>query len=130
MENKFDDEIEGHCEREVRRETTVLDQGFLDDKIEPLVNATIKKYSNIFQLVFKINEFCYRCVSSITKNKISEDKLYVSTMLGEIHNSYQSSILLIQRGLANDAQILMRSIFEKAFKLVAVSKDEKNLLGL
>ena len=105
----------------------ILKNGLLDKNIEFLVDNVRNKYFKQYNLVFSINDLFLKIINENIFNTFSNDReIYIYTTLFEIHSSFQSIILLLERGLLNNAEIILRSIYEKKFKLFAVIKDKRN----
>lgn len=105
----------------------VLKNGLLDKNIEIIVDNIRDKYSKQYNLVFSINDLFLKIIDENIFNTFSSDReIYIYTTLFEIHSSFQSIILLLERGLLNNAEIILRSIYEKKFKLFAIIKDKNN----
>lgn len=105
----------------------ILKNGFLDEKLELSVKDLRSSYANEYQMIKELNELMYEIEKEFIGKESSTRDIYVYTIFSQIHNSCQTYILLIERGLYADSQIILRSIYEKIFKLMIVIKDESYL---
>lgn len=92
-----------------------------------IVGNLRKKHVEQYKLVFKISELVDEIVADEECNKFINDReKYIITTLYDCYATFSSEILLLERGLASDYCILLRSFYEKKFKLYAVIKDKRN----
>lgn len=105
------------------KETIELNNGFLDDNLNFEVNRIRKENLEAYQLVEELNKLLYEIEQSFIKENASKDELYVYTTFNQIHISCQTYIILIERGLYGDSQIILRAIYEKIFNLKMVMLD-------
>lgn len=105
----------------------ILKNGLLDNNIDVIINKKRKEFDKLYQIIFELNDLFLQIINNNIINSFSYDKdIYIYTTLFEIHSSFQSIIILLERGLENNAEILLRSLFEKKFKLFAVIKNDIN----
>lgn len=100
---------------------------FLDTNIKKFVKQVRKKYSLIFKAIFSFNNLSKDIEKHFVKENVKDVDIYVFTIFNKIHNIFQSAVLLTERGLCNDALILLRTMYESIFKMKYAIKEEKNL---
>lgn len=108
----------------------ILEQDFLDEKIYVLVKEIREKHKSLYDQIFKINELFLKDIyNSFDKsmNNIDDSEIYIQANIAEIHKSFQSTIILFERGLHNDAMIILRGIYEKTFVLKAIINNPENI---
>lgn len=59
--------------------------------------------------------------ASVNANDLQQ--LLLATLLHRALTSYQASVILAQRGLPQEAQVMLRTLLEVTFKIVAIAKD-------
>lgn len=94
------------------------ENGYLGKQAEVWRNETIDKYKDYFSFANDANQFA-------NKHKFDFDFTYcrrdivLSSSLSRILTSFQSSIILLSFGLLNEAEVVLRSMMEATFILVA-----------
>ncbi len=99
--------------------------GFLSKDVEKYKENHRKKNKRIFQLCETLNRFSH---SIMWKIKVTNEYLpgilsacaYVRVM-----SNFQSIIILAEYGLINEAKIILRSLVEGMFLMVAITKEKE-----
>ena len=100
--------------------------GFLDNNAHLMINDIRKEHSEQYKLVFEIIEFIDKIMSDEECKKYSNDReKYIIGTFYDCYATYSSEILLLERGLISDYCILLRTFYEKKFKLFAVIRNKK-----
>lgn len=102
----------------------ILKNGFLDEKLELSVKDLRFAHKDAYHMASELNELMYEIEQEFIGKESTSIELYIYTVFSQIHNSCQTYILLVERGLYADSQIILRSIYEKIFKLMIVIEDE------
>lgn len=105
----------------------ILKNGFLDEKLELSVKDLRLAHKDAYHMARELNELMYEIEKEFIGKKSTSRDLYIYTVFSQIHNSCQTYILLVERGLYADSQIILRSIYEKIFKLMIVIEDAEYL---
>ena len=104
-----------------------LADGFLDKDLIFEVDKIRNDNKKLYDIIKKINITFYSLEMHFEKSNPSNVDLYVFTTFSQIHISFQSCVLLLERGLYEDFQIILRSIYDKIFKCLYVLEDKNNL---
>lgn len=104
-----------------------LKNGFLDDDLNIEVDRKRKENEDAYKVVEEFNLLMYEIEKKFKKDNATNRDLYVFTVFEQIHIPSQTYIILIERGLYSDAQIILRSIYEKILNLKIVIADENYL---
>lgn len=104
-----------------------LENGFLDYNLNIEVNRKRQENKDVYKLAEEFNVLMYEIEKNFKKDNATNRDLYVFTVFNQIHVSSQTYIILIERGLYTDAQIILRSIYEKLLNLKIVIEDENYL---
>ena len=100
---------------------------FLDSKAYIAVNDLRKKHKKHFELIYKIVELINLIRTDNMCVKFNDDReKYIIATFYECYSTFSSEILLLERGLVTDFNILFRSFYEKKFKLFSVIKNKRN----
>lgn len=103
----------------------ILKNGFIDSYINEVANNIRRKNKDYYDTIYKYNQLGYK----IRKAFIGESniiELYIYSTFNQIHNSFQSYVLLLERGAYDDAHIIFRSMYDKFIDLVFVISDNEN----
>ena len=93
----------------------VLENGFLDDKMDYVINDIKKKNKKYFELAYAYNNFCYRIIERYKGIEIdtnNKELLYLLPAFGEVNKQYQASIILLQYGFSNNFENNLRCMLE------------------
>lgn len=105
----------------------IIPQGFLDDNtMIPFEACCVSKNATEFNFANKLNGFTYSIFDLLhgtsKPKELITDYLIANYVL--IHKSFQAALILLKKGLSNEAKILLRSILEKLIYIKCVEKDE------
>ena len=109
------------------KEEIELKNGFLDYDLNIEVNRKREKNKDAYRVAEEFNLLMYEIERKLKKDNATNRDLYVFTVFNQIHISSQTYIILIERGLYADEQIILRSIYEKILNLKIVIVDENYL---
>lgn len=106
-----------------------MDENILEDMcLELKINEKIpnfrKKYTKEYDIVLQFNKLYYKIIELLSKKDVNQKNMYIISSIAQLHKLYQSCILLFERGLKDNAYILIRTIIELTFKIAEVLKNE------
>jgi hypothetical protein len=104
--------------------TTFEKMGFLSDDIEKYIAHIREKHNHWFELSYRISRLANQLCAGMQVSKESLQQLLVSTLFSRILSHYQGVVILCERGMQFEAKVLLRSVIEILFSLVALKKDE------
>ena len=102
----------------------VLEDGYLDLKINQYISNFRKQYENEYLCIKKFNNFLSKLQSEIGKKGVSQQNAFIMASLMEIQKIYCSAILLFERGLPESANILIRTVLELSFKIIETIRNK------
>lgn len=101
-----------------------LKNGFLDNDIMLEIDRIRKENSELYEIVEKMNKLFYSIEKNYEKISPTNVDVYARTTFSQIHMSAQSYVILLERGLYDDAQVILRSMYDKIIKcLYAIKYD-------
>lgn len=106
-------------------ETMNYEDTLLDLRFNDIANDIRKKHKLLYEFIYKYNQLAYKIWDSFVMDS-SQEILYLCTTYNQMHNSFQSFILLLERGVYDDAHIIFRSMYDKFINFMFVIKDIKN----
>jgi Family of unknown function (DUF5677) len=102
---------------------TIDEHGFLDGDAASWIIKHRTDNKEIFAVCEKINRLAQTHLHKLNIHSEDVQELLVSLLFIRALATYQTSILLIERGLVFEAKIILRCLIEILFKLRAVSND-------
>lgn len=108
----------------------LFENGILDEQQKPIFEVYKEKHKNIFNLLYDYNRLCCKIINAYNGVEVTEEKLYIFPAFVEMHKLYQAAILMLEYGLPNLAENLLRSMFELMLKILYVFKEENNIKKL
>lgn len=105
----------------------ILENGFLDEKLNLSVKEIRMKNEDAYSLAYELNNLLYEIEKKFVDKTANNRDIYIYTIFNQIHISCQTYLLLVERGLYADSQVILRSIYDKIFNMIMVVKDETYL---
>ena len=101
-----------------------LEDGYLDLKINKYIKGFREKYKNEYNCIKKVNMFFQKIQMELTKKGVTQQNTFIMASLSQLQKSYESSILLFERGLRESGNALIRTILDLSFKIIEVIRNE------
>jgi Family of unknown function (DUF5677) len=102
---------------------SLIEAGFLSAEI----HEWIQKHRNENEKWFSLSERCsnlgQQVLLSITVNNNDLQRILVSLWFNRLLSHFQAIVLLMERGMLYESQILLRTLVEVSFSLIAVAED-------
>lgn len=111
-----------HKKKKVKNEE--IKEGYLDLKINKYIEGFRKKYKNEYNCVKKVNMFFQKIQTELTKKGFTQQNTFIMASLSQLQKSYESTILLFERGLRESGNTLIRTILDLSFKIIEVIRNE------
>ena len=102
---------------------SIQQDGFLSPDIDRWIVKIRSDHASIFNLTALINRLAQRQIAGAAGCRGDENRLLQSLCFVKALASFQSAILLIERGMVQDATIACRSCLETIFHLRALQLD-------
>jgi len=107
-------------------------EGFLAKALNDFHQEVRKKYPKHFDAAFDANRYAQQLQYKIEIKKnytddgvqIDTDHILAAILYSRTVSSYQAFLLVSQRGMAQQAKMLLRCMFETLFPLVSIQKNE------
>lgn len=105
--------------------TEYVEHGFLSDKITNSIPEFRKAAAPWFNLYFDLNQCAQQQMLSASAVLKNDDmpSLFVFSLYYRLINTYQSVLLLVERGLDTDSKALLRNMLETLFVMKAIAND-------
>jgi hypothetical protein len=98
---------------------------FLDPAMDKYVSHIRTTHAKCFNLIEKLNDLANRSLFDATVNTDDAQELLLATLLKRALTTYQATVILGERGLPQEAQVMLRTLLEVTFKVAAIAKDPK-----
>lgn len=103
--------------------TTIEKKGFLAEEIKKWIEKHRIENETWFKLSDECNEFGQKILYSIAIKKDHLQSLLVALWFSRALSHSQAIVLLMERGMLYEAQIILRTLLEVVFSLIALSKN-------
>lgn len=100
-------------------------QVFLSPAMPEVIRQFRSAYANLFAFAGQLNEYAHQEMFQTTVNSADGQQLLVASLLHRALTTYQGVILLSERGMPSEARVLLRTLLEVMFRLVAIAKDRE-----
>jgi len=97
--------------------------GFLGDE-SAWRAAFHKDYSKWIEAYTEVNKVAVAMFTAAKAHRDNDKEIIVSLLMARILSNYQSLLILMERGFIAEVKIVLRSMFEAVFGLVACAKEE------
>lgn len=112
--------------------SSIEEEGFLSEEINQWIKKHRQENSELFKLCENLNRFSHSTMFTIHITTINPSNLLVSCLYIKAMSTFQGIILMTERGMVNEAKVLLRCLLECMFAIVAIGKDDSvadNLLS-
>lgn len=101
------------------------DKVFLSPAMSEVTREFIATYSDVFALAENLNEIANRAIFGAEVKSNDAQQVLVACLLHRALTTYQGVVLLSIRGMPSEARVLLRTLLEALFRLVAIAKDRE-----
>lgn len=97
---------------------------FLAPEFEKVVAQIRLAHAKSFDFAWRLNELAHEALFGAKVVHGDLQQLLLATLEHRALTSYQSVVLLAERGLPSEAQVVLRTLLEVTFRIVAIAKDK------
>lgn len=101
----------------------LLKHGFLGTEGERIQQQILKKYSELFGHLRDFNDICHEYLSGLRIDREAETEVFTIAYFIRGLKTFQSLILLLERGMLDDVRVLGRTLLHTHFRLAALAND-------
>lgn len=102
-------------------ETT--DNGFLDSNSSEVVLHVNHVHSEVLTYCKRLNNLAHRSLFSAKVSIDDAQQFLLAALIHKAITAYQALILLSERGMPSESQVVLRTLLEITFRVVAIAKD-------
>lgn len=102
----------------------IITDGFLSPDIHNWKRKIHDQFSDIFSLAYDLNRFAQKQLFSMEVHNDNAKEPLIATFYIRSLSSFQGTIILLEKGMLNEAKILCRNLIEILFALVACIKHD------
>jgi hypothetical protein len=103
----------------------INEQGFLSPEIVGYQQHIQNQYTTYFDLIHRVNIFCQETKFRLSVHNRDPQEVIATSLMLQLLHDVQGSVLLLERGLASQARILLRAGLEALFLLKNVCDHEE-----
>lgn len=107
-------------------------QGFVSEDSRKVAQKLEMQYASLWSEAFAVNEFSQAFQYDLEVHKNSLAEMLAAVMYARTLSTYQGFLIMVERGMMQQAKMLLRCMFESLFPLVAISESldfAERLLG-
>lgn len=97
---------------------------FLDRSFEKVVAQIHQAHTKQFAFAWLLNELAHKALFDAKINRQDPQHLLLATLEHRALTSYQSVVLLVERGLPHEARAVLRTLLEVTFRTVAIANNK------
>jgi Family of unknown function (DUF5677) len=97
---------------------------FLDPALDAIVAHVRKAHSKHFNFALRLNELAHMALFGAKVVRHDLQQVLLATLQHRAMTAYQSVIILGERGLPCEARVVLRTLLEVTFRIVAIAKDK------
>jgi len=101
--------------------------GFIGNDIKAWMESNRREYVDLFLLAEKLNSDCYSTLERARPHNKDKRELLVSCLFPRVMELFQATYLLVTRGMIPASSVMLRSLIETMFVLVAITKNNEAL---
>jgi hypothetical protein len=109
---------------------TIDDKGFLSEEMANWIDKHRGENAKYFNLCEDINKFSQKTMLSLEAHNKCLPEILLASLLVRAVSNFQGIILLIERGMKNESETLLRCLLEIEFAARAILKNPKFALDL
>lgn len=99
--------------------------GFVGEQIKEWITKIRSDHSALFDLAVDINKLCHKTMFELDVHNSHAQEVTIASLYLRSLNTFQSVVLLSERGMIPQAQILARALLETVFTLCALCKKNE-----
>jgi len=107
--------------------SSIEKSGFLSNQISQWIEKHRGENKLCFELCEKINEFSHSTMCDMVIHNMYLPEIIVSSLYVRAMSNFQGIVIMAERGMINEAKVLLRCLLECMFAIVAIDKD-KNIV--
>ncbi len=101
--------------------------GFIGSDIKEWMAENRHEYAGLFELAEKINTDSYSALELARPHNKDKRELLVSCLFPRVMELFQATYLLLAQGMLPSSNVMLRSLIETMFVLVAIAKNDDAL---
>jgi len=105
--------------------SSIDEDGFLSEDISNWIKKYRNEYKDIFNLALDVNRFAQSLMFKINAHNDNAQELLLALFYIRALSTYQSIIILSERGLIPESKVLCRNLIENMFSFVACAKHKE-----
>lgn len=106
--------------------TTLDEQLFLSDELEDVAAQIRRNHSGWFDFSLLVNKTCVDNFVDLSGRTIKQEELIVMTLFIRCLETFETIVMISQRGAQIQARMLLRNLIDALFPLVAIAYDESD----
>lgn len=103
---------------------SIDENGYLnsEDSNEVIYSAYLRE----FEIMHETNRKIYQLIESINTSRSDEIGAFLLSVFVQLHKAFQSIVLLLSRGLEEQAKVILRTLLERLMIIAAINNNPEN----
>ena len=104
----------------------IMKDGYLDEKYKNLIHDNKKTNSELYKLLYDFNKLLHKILYNFNGIEINNENNYIVPAFAKLVKLYQSCVILIEYGMTDISENILRSIYDLKFQMLYVFEKENN----
>ncbi len=104
-----------------------LKDGYIDLEINKYIVGFREKHKIEYEVIKELYEIFRKTQDELSKLGAFQQNVYIIASITQLYKLYQSAIILLERGLKEAANVLIRTILDLSFKIIEVIRNEDSV---
>ncbi len=104
--------------------SSINEQGFLSKDVDEFVKQNHLEFKDTFDLITDLNRYAQSLMFKINAHDNMFQELLLASLYIRALSSFQSIVILAEKGIESETRVLLRSFMEVMFTLVACCKSK------
>lgn len=101
----------------------ITNDGFLDSNSSKVALHTNQVHSEVLSYCKRLNNLAHRSLFSAKVSLEDSQQFLLASLIHKAMTAYQAIILLAERGMPSESQVVLRTLLEVTFRIVAIAKN-------
>jgi Family of unknown function (DUF5677) len=103
----------------------ITDNGFLDSNSSEVALHTNLVHREVLSYCKRLNNLAHRSLFSAKFSIDDSQQFLLAALMHKAMTAYQAIILLAERGMPSESQVVLRTLLEITFRIVAIAKNSE-----
>ena len=112
------------------KQAKVIQNGFLDKQYRNVINANKTEHKELFDFLYNYNSLMHKILYNFNGMPNTKETFYIVPAFAEILKLYQACVIMLEYGMPELCESILRSIYDLKFQMLYVLEDTYNFQRL